>query len=77
MSEIYAYSFVYQGGYKEICEGCESKKSKIAVRTRIRAREEGVCIESLMIWKECFERKEKLPHRRWRSWIEIVSMVAT
>ena len=28
-------------GYKEICEGCESKKSKIAVRTRVRAREEG------------------------------------
>ena len=49
MSEIYAYSFVYQGGYKEICEGCESKKSKIAVRTRVRAREEGVCIELLTI----------------------------
>ena len=43
--------------YKEICEGCESKKSKITVRTRIRAREEGVCVESLMIWRECFERK--------------------
>ena len=36
-------------GYKEICEGCESKKSKIAVRTRVRAREEGVCIELLTI----------------------------
>ncbi len=33
--------------YKEICEGCESKKSKITVRTRIRAREEGVCVELL------------------------------
>ena len=37
------------GGYREICEGCESKKSKIAVRTRIRAREEGVCVELLTI----------------------------
>ena len=36
------------GGYREICEGCESKKSKIAVRTRIRAREEGVCVELLI-----------------------------
>ena len=36
-------------GYKEICEGCESKKSKIAVRARVRAREEGVCIELLTI----------------------------
>lgn len=36
-------------GYKEICEGCESKKSKISVRTRVRAREEGVCVELLTI----------------------------
>ena len=64
--------------YKEICEGCESKKSKIAVRTRVRAREETICIENLMIWSNCFsERKQKLPHRRWRSWVETVSMVAT
>ena len=48
-------------GYKEICEGCESKKSKIAVRTRVRAREEGVCVESLMIWRECFRAKTKTP----------------
>ena len=48
-------------GYKEICEGCESKKSKIAVRTRVRAREETICIENLMIWRECFRAKTKTP----------------
>ena len=30
------------GSCNEICEGCESKKSKIAVCTRMRAREKGV-----------------------------------
>ena len=48
-------------GYKEICEGCESKKSKIAVRTRVCAREETICIENLMIWRECFRAKTKTP----------------
>ena len=46
-------------GYKEICEGCESKKSKNAVRTRARAREEGVCVEKLMMWRECFSSEKK------------------
>jgi len=41
-------------GYKEICEGCESEKSKIAVRTRVRAREEGICVEKLMMCRGCF-----------------------
>ena len=70
--------YCFSGGYEEICEGCESKKSKIAVHARVCAREETICVENLMIWSKCFsERKQKLPHRRWRSWIEIVSMVAT
>ena len=45
--------------YEEICEGCESKKSKNAVRTRVRAREEGVCVEKLMMWRECFSSENK------------------
>ena len=53
--------YCFSGGYEEICEGCESKKSKIAVRTRVHAREEGVCVEYLMIWRECFRAKTKTP----------------
>ena len=48
-------------GYKEICEGCESKKSKIAVRTHVRAREEGVCVELLTIWRGHFRAKTTTP----------------
>ena len=53
--------YCFSGGYEEICEGCESKKSKIAVRTRVHAREETICIENLMIWRECFRAKTKTP----------------
>ena len=41
--------YCFSGGYEEICEGCESKKSKIAVHARVCAREETICIENLMI----------------------------
>ncbi len=53
--------YCFSGGYEEICEGCESKKSKIAVRTRVHTREETICIENLMIWRECFRAKTKTP----------------
>ena len=53
--------YCFSDGYEEICEGCESNKSKIAVRTRVHAREETICIENLMIWRECFRAKTKTP----------------
>jgi len=53
--------YCFSGGYEEICEGCESKKSKIAVHARVCAREETICIENLMIWRECFRAKTKTP----------------
>ena len=34
--------YCFSGGYEEICEGCESKKSKVAVHARVCAREENL-----------------------------------
>ena len=53
--------YCFSGGYEEICEDCESKKSKVAVHARVCAREETICIENLMIWRECFRAKTKTP----------------
>ena len=53
--------YCFSGGYEEFWEGGESKMSKIAEHARICAREETICIENLMIWRECFRAKTKTP----------------
>ncbi len=48
MSEICAYLYVYQGVTKKSVKVVKVKSRKSLIRTRIRAREEGVCVELLI-----------------------------
>ena len=60
MFEIYAYLYVCQRVTKKSVKVVKAKSRKL-LYMRAYAREETICIENLMIWRECFRAKTKTP----------------